>query len=253
MLLYYIFIAILGLIIGSFISAFTYRNPREISISDGRSRCPKCKREIAWYDNIPLLSYILLGGKCRNCGKKISLRYPAIEAGTAGVFLVVASQLGGEGGIGRLGFMLVVASILIAIFVIDLEHMIIPDSLVFILLGITFFYYILTSSYSPYTALLTGFLTSLLFLFLHLVTLGRGMGLGDVKLVIPLGMILGWPLAFVWLFLSFILGAVVGIILILSKKSSFGKHIAFGPFLVVGFFVALLWGERLLGFYPLNQ
>jgi prepilin signal peptidase PulO-like enzyme (type II secretory pathway) len=143
-------------------------------------------------------------------------------------------------------------AILISIFVIDIENQIIPDTLTFYLfvlaLIVTLFY-----SGSFYSSMLTGFMTSLFLLILHLVTKGKGMGLGDVKLAIPVGMLLGWPAALVWVFLSFILGAAVGIILILFKKAKFGKRISFGPFLVVSFFISLYYGQYIFDwlFWPI--
>src|SRR5260221_14472708 len=116
------FLGILGLVIGSFLSAFTYRFPRDISTAKGRSKCPRCGSLISWYDNIPLFSFILLSGKCRNCQKPISIRYPIIELTTAVVFVVVGFNI----------LNLVLACILISIFVIDFEHQIIPDELIFI-------------------------------------------------------------------------------------------------------------------------
>src|SRR3990172_8718504 len=123
-----IFFLILGLAVGSFLSAYTWRWPRGISIAKGRSICPKCKKQIAWYDNIPLFSYLILGGRCRNCHKKISLRYPLIEFSTAVLFILVVNLLG---GFGKLGFLLttsylLLATILIAIFIIDFENQLIP-------------------------------------------------------------------------------------------------------------------------------
>ncbi|OGM25162.1 hypothetical protein A2627_00125 [Candidatus Woesebacteria bacterium RIFCSPHIGHO2_01_FULL_39_28] len=225
----WMFLFFLGLIIGSFIGALTYRIPRGKSVVFGRSECPNCHKTISWYDNIPVLSYLILSGRCRNCHKKISLRYPVIELATAAVF--VLSYLG---HLSILSYL--ITPVLIAIFVIDLEHQIIPDSLVFLLFTIIFI--IGYNSYSFYTNLFIGFLSSLLLLSLNLITRGRGMGLGDAKLVIPLTFLLGYPKAFYMFFWAFVIGAMVGIVLIATKKVSFGKPIPFGPFLIIGFFMA---------------
>src|SRR3989344_2966290 len=133
--LYFLTIFVFGLAIGSFLSAYTWRWPRGISIAKGRSICDNCKKQIAWYDNIPFFSYLILGGRCRNCRKKISLRYPLIEVSTAILFVVTVCLLG---GLGRLGFpltayYLLLTAILIAIFIIDLENQLIPDGLVFLI------------------------------------------------------------------------------------------------------------------------
>ena len=256
-------ISVLGLTVGSFLSALTYRLPRGESVLRGRSVCPKCKAKIAWHDNIPLLSYLILSGRCRKCGKKISPRYPLIESSTAFLFLltyivrqncIVLQGLAFERlavcfwnellGFWALPFLLLVGSILIAILVIDIEHQIIPDELVFILLGIVFFAHVLgNNNILIYRYLFSGFAASLSLLFLHFVTLGRGMGLGDVKLVIPMGMVLGWPGVLVWFYISFVGGGLVGLALILAGKAKFGREIAFGPFLIIAFFVTLFWGD----------
>lgn len=264
----YFFIAlifILGLIVGSFLSAFTYRLPRRIELVFARSFCPQCKKKIAWYDNIPLFSYLNLKGRCRKCHKKISLRYPAIELSTGLSFVVIffivvncaaALQAGffrGTAscgwvlnlGISTLPFLLLVASSLVAIFVIDLERQIIPDSLVFFLFLITIFALLLTSSPTLFTSLATGFGAALFLLLVNLVTRGRGMGLGDVKFALFAGTLVGWPQVLVWLYGAFIIGAVVGLTLIALGKAKFGKHIPFGPFLVVSLFITLIWGNSL--------
>lgn len=242
---------ILGAIAGSFIGALTYRLPRKVSIAKGRSICDFCRKKISWYDNIPVLSYVLLDGKCRNCHKKISLRYPAIELATAIGFIGIgyfSSTLKGQSlqGWWALPYLLTVFSILVAIFVIDLEHQLIPDNLVFFLLVITYSLLLITSAPDLYVRVASGFAAALFLLFIHLITRGRGMGLGDVKFALLGGTILGFPNTLVFLFLSFLTGAGVGIILILIKRARFGKPIPFGPYLVFGVTAALLFGDYLL-------
>jgi leader peptidase (prepilin peptidase)/N-methyltransferase len=208
---------LLGLVIGSFIAAFTYRFPRRIQFLRGRSFCPHCKREISWFDNIPLLSFLILGGKCRNCHKKISIRYPLIELATGIGFFVIGLNL----------FWLVILSILITIFVIDFEHQIIPDELVFTGLAI------LAIQSFLFTNLYAGFLCASILLLIHLLTRGRGMGLGDVKFAVLGGMIVGLKLSMIWLFLAFLTGGLTAIILVLGGDKKLKDKIAFGPFLVV--------------------
>lgn len=189
----YFLLFILGLIAGSFLAALSYRLPRNISIKTGRSFCPNCKTQINWQDNIPLLSYLLLKGKCRKCRKKISWRYPIIEFATAIVFVLT----------GLNPFMLFIGCLLVLIFVIDLEHQLIPDELVFAGLGASLIY--LLSSVTFYQNLLAGFLAALFLLLIHFVTLGRGMGLGDVKLALFLGSLLGFSNLLYFFFASFFL------------------------------------------------
>jgi leader peptidase (prepilin peptidase)/N-methyltransferase len=253
-------LAVLGLVVGSFLGAFSFRWPKGVSVASGRSFCPRCKSKIAWFDNIPLLSFILLGGKCRNCQKPISLRYPLIEAATSIVFiflgLIWTNALNTHSGffdswrviLGGyfLPFWLFLLSVLIAAFVIDFEHQLIPDNLVYLLFVSTSSVLLIFESAAFFNHFAAGMLASWFLLLLVFVTRGRGMGLGDVKLALPLGMLLGWPGALVWLFLSFLTGGLFAILLLVLRKASFGKKIAFGPFLILGFVLALFWGERII-------
>ncbi|OGM09127.1 hypothetical protein A2159_01695, partial [Candidatus Woesebacteria bacterium RBG_13_34_9] len=255
-----------GLIIGSFLSAFTYRNPRKFYINKGRSFCDKCKKQIIWYDNIPLLSYLLLQGRCRNCRKNISLRYPLIEFTTSLIFLSIYyfyencsflaldnlySKLSFCGireilGIWSLPIGFLIAFLLIAIFIIDFENQIIPDNLVFFLSVIALILLILTSNNGFFTTVFSAFVSSLFFLFLFLITKGKGMGAGDIKLVLALSLFLNWHYILLYIFLSFSLGAIIGIILIIFHKARFGKHIPFAPYIILSFLMTYLFGDKLM-------
>lgn len=224
---------VVGLVFGSFISAFTYRYPKGISILKGRSFCDRCKRKIGWKENIPLLSYLLLKGRCKSCKKKISLRYPLIETITA-IGLALLANLPDFYFFGPLFL------ILFTILIIDWERQMIPDELVFGAIGITLLYFFLINYSFIFTNLLSGLTASLFLLGLYLITKGRGMGLGDVKLALLGGLVLGWPNFVFWLFLSFVAGALVGLILILFKKAKFRGPIAFGPFLIICFWLTVI-------------
>lgn len=241
-------IAILGLVFGSFISSITWRIPKAKTIFFDRSICPKCKKRISFFDNIPLISYLILGAKCRNCKKRISIRYPLIELSSMIGFLSLFFVFKGYPLL-LLLTVYVLFLVTLTIFIIDLERQIIPDNLVFIL----FLLFILKSYFLSAQAGLNpnseniiwdniffGFTASLFLLFLHLVTKGKGMGLGDVKLALPLGFLLGGLPAYYFMFYSFLTGAIVGIILILAKKASFGQRIAFGPFMIIGFWISFV-------------
>lgn len=239
---------VFGLLVGSFLSSLTYRYPREEKVSSGRSFCPICKKTIAWHDNIPLLSYIVLKGRCRNCDDKISLRYPLIELSTALSFVFVGwfVNTGSAFYIGYfwvLPYLLYLFTVLIAIFVIDLEHKIIPDSLVYSIFIATLVVLFITST-PLYPHLLAAFGAATFLLLLHLLTGGRGMGLGDVKFALAGGLILA-NLVIVWMFISFLLGAIVGLLLIVLGKAKFGKEIPFGPFLIIGLIVAMFFGTTI--------
>lgn len=221
---------LLGLIIGSFISAITYRIPKKIDFIKGRSFCDSCKKKLAWYDNIPLFSFLLYKGKSRCCEKKISIRYPLIELVSV-IGAVVAWLF-----FGNLAFV-ILFFLTLCIFIIDLEHQIIPDELTWIILLLG----LIANSQSPMTVLFSAFFLSLLLLFLHLITKGRGMGLGDVKLAVALGLWLGLEKGIIWLILAFIIGGIVASILLLLKKAKLKTKIAFGPFLIIAFWLILLW------------
>lgn len=223
---------VFGLLFGSFVAAWSWRYPRKISNVSGRSFCDFCKKELRWYDNIPLISYLFLAGKCRSCGKRISIRYPIIELITALGFVLIGFNI----------LYLLLFLILELIFIIDFENQIIPDQLVFygILLAI------FTLNGQLYNPLFAGFLAALFLLMIHIITKGRGMGLGDVKFAILAGMIIDIKLLGIWMLLSFLTGGIVGIILILSKWAKLKDKIAFGPFLIISIPITLIWGEKII-------
>lgn len=238
----------LGLIAGSFISVLIDRIPKGEEFVKSRSRCPECKNVIKWYDNIPLVSYVMLRARCRSCKGIISPSYPLLEAFMAFSFVGIY-HLGYSCSLESsafcdwnsslaslaLPFNLLLFTILVATFIIDFRHQIIPDVFSLSLLSIVFVLLVFGMPDNLYINSLVGFGISSFLLSIHLITKGKGMGLGDVKLVIPLGMILGYPHALTWISASFVIGAIVGLILIFAKLTKFGKHIAFGPFLIIAF------------------
>jgi len=253
MLLEYISLFILGLIFGSFISSVSWRMANGISFTKGRSVCPKCRKTIKWYNNIPLLSFIVLDGKCRNCKMHISFRYPILElfSGIGFVIIYYFATLQGptlQGGFGifTLALELTIFVIFLTIFVIDLENQVIPDSLVYVGIIITLLFLIITNSGNLFAILFPGFVAASFLMFVYLFTKGRGMGLGDVKFAVLGGMIVGLKLLFIWLLLAFLTGGIVGIILILARKAKMKTKIAFGPFLILGLGLALIFGRNIM-------
>lgn len=234
---------VIGLSIGSFLAAFSWRYPRDIPIEKGRSFCPHCRHQLAWYDNIPLLSFISLLGKCRYCGKKISPRYPFIELTTALGFLFIWNMPLSPF---ETVFYLAIFSILVAVFVIDWEHQIIPDSLVFLLLILTILKFVVDNDPSFYGALLTGLVSACFLLMLHIITKGNGMGLGDVKFAVFGGLFLGPEKVFLWLLFAFLTGALYGIILISVRKAKMKDHVAFGPFLIISLIIVEVFFDNLV-------
>ncbi len=251
-------VLVIGLALGSFITCITYRFSEGLTFLKGRSFCPNCKAQISWYDNIPVASFIVLRGKCRHCKKPISLRYPAIELTTAVLFLLfyflyLNCNIGqyyfcswtGSFSLLALPFLLFILVVVISIFVTDLEHQIIPDELVFTGMTLALLFFLISDS-SVYLRLLSAFTGSSFLLILHLITRGKGMGLGDVKFAVFAGMLLNPINMIEWLFLSFMIGALVGSILILSNKAKFGTRIAFGPFLALSLVIILIFGGKIL-------
>ena len=244
MIVHYIFVGILGLLIGSFISVVTFRIPAGLDFVKGRSFCPGCKKKISWYDNIPLFSFIFLKGRCRRCQKKISLRYPLIEIASGIGFLTISIFT--LPNFIKMIYFLIAFSLLLIIFVIDLENQIIPDPLAFIFIAVAVLYYVIFNQTGLLASLLSGFLASSFLLFINIITKGRGMGLGDVKFAIAGGIFSGLTLMPIWLLLSFLTGALTGSILILLGKAGLKTKIAFGPFLVVGILLTEIFGEKII-------
>jgi prepilin signal peptidase PulO-like enzyme (type II secretory pathway) len=256
------FLFILGTILGSFISVLILRSIAKESWVSGRSRCDSCRNIIAWYDNIPLLSYLILRGKCRHCTEPILPLHPMVEVLTGILFvwwywggLIFFQLTQAPLSILQPLFWLAVGLILIYLFIVDLNYMILPDKAVFLLLGLAVFYrLVLVVSGTMqlkdliYT-IVAALLSFMFFWFLWFITKGKGMGFGDVKLVVPLAILLGTHKTLVGFFLAFILGATVGVILIAFGKGKLKTAIPFGPFLIVGALLSLLWGDLILGWY----
>ena len=249
-----ILIFLLGLAIGSFLNVCIYRIPRsDMSIySPRRSFCPACNQTIKFYDNIPLLSYLFLRGKCRHCKAKISVLYPIVELVTAGLFLVMYFQFGMT-----LEFLhaLFFVSILIPIFVIDAQHLIIPNaiSLTGLILGLGIVCAIAYQGKDiDYLKMrLIGFVAGGLVLWIiafigSAIMRKKAMGGGDVKLMAIIGLFLGaWPALPLVIALSAFTGAVIGTLLIATGRKSRESPIPYGPFIAVAAVVVLLGGDPL--------
>lgn len=246
-----IILFITGALIGSFLNVCIWRIPRHESIIKPGSHCPGCDARVKWYDNVPLVSWLLLKGRCRSCAAPISIRYPLVELLSAGLYVGAGIKFGVTPALAPA---LVLIPSLIMIFFIDLEHYIIPNVIVLpaaaaglaLQLAVS-----LTTSDVDYpqwwTFLVAGAASAAFFLAVALV-FPAGMGMGDVKLAGMLGFFLG-PAVIVGLFLGFLLGAVIGIGLIVAGRKGRKSRVPFGPFLAVGAMVALFWGLPLLDLY----
>lgn len=250
-------IFILGLIVGSFLNVCIYRLPRDLSIISPSSTCPTCKNPIKPWDNIPLISYLLLRGKCRSCGEKISIRYPFVEF-LNGIFYLIVFYFFGFGWHLLPTFAFVSAMILITF--IDLEFQIIPDVITLpgIILGVISASLLLPDPFQNINSNLTlvGFTNSLIGLFLGgglfyiIAVVSRGgMGGGDIKMMAMVGAFMGWKAVLMVTFIGSLLGSIVGIFLMFIKGKDRKTKVPFGPFLAFGSIITLFFGGTILRWY----
>lgn len=249
----YIVAFLFGAVVGSFLNVCIYRLPRGLSIVRPGSSCPHCKGPIHAYDNIPILSYLILRGRCRNCGKRISPRYPIVEALNGILYVLVLWRFGlGPEAIVFMAF----ASASIVITFIDLDFQIIPDVITLpgTLIGLLAGGLLLPDVFDRAVPL--GFKNSLigaalgfgLFYFIAIVSRG-GMGGGDIKMMAMVGAVTGWKGVLLTTFVASLVGAAVGIGLMILKGTGRKAKIPFGPFLALGFLVSILLGQQLLILY----
>ncbi len=230
-----------GAVTGSFLNVVIYRLPRKESIVSPGSHCPRCGQPVKWYDNIPLLSYVILRARCRHCGQPITPRYPTVELLTAVLWVMAGVWFGLDW---PLLPALLLVSTLVAIFYIDLDHYIIPNVIVLPVAAIGLAANVAIAPERWLEFLAAGLLSATFFFIVALVKPG-GMGMGDVKLAGMLGFFLG-KAVLVWLFLGFLIGAVVGVALMAAGVKGRKSRIPFGPFLAAGAVVALFYGAMLL-------
>jgi leader peptidase (prepilin peptidase)/N-methyltransferase len=235
-----------GLMIGSFLNVVIARLPERRSLWMPGSTCPGCGNAIAWHDNIPLVSFVALRGRCRACAAPIPWRYPIVEASTAVLFAVAWLVFGGD--LLEFAVAVVFLAALVAITVIDLRHQIIPDAITLpgVVAGL------LASFATDRIAWVESVCGILLGagLFVAVILLSRGgMGGGDLKLGAMLGAFLGWQALLVALFVAVMLGGLSAVALLASGRLARKDAIPFGPFLAIGGAVALFWGEAILAWY----
>lgn len=264
--LFYLFVFIIGTCIGSFLNSIIFRLKTKESLIKKRSHCPYCKKTLSWLELIPIVSFILQKGRCRHCKKPISLQYPLVELTTGVLFVLVIFNFSALGGpavswqfLISLIFWLFVVSCLVIIFVYDLKHYIIPDEIIRPALVVAFLYWLQFSitnfqfsinfQLPIFNHLLAGLGGGLFFLVIVLFSQGRWMGMGDTKLVLFMGLILGWPKILIALFLAFLSGALISIALIAFKKKNLKSQIPFGPFLSGATIIAIFLGDALANWY----
>ena len=244
-------IFLLGVCLGSFANVCIYRLPKDKQIISGRSLCPKCKKKINWYDNLPLISFIILNRRCRNCKKTISSRYFIVELITGITFFIIYLNFD---NLYTIIFLSILALILIMIFFIDLENFIIPDNLNFAIMGLAiiknFFPNFNTSLVHDINQSLIGgiigYLTIWLIIFLYkAIKKIDGMGLGDAKLMAGIGLLFGWQSIPLVLFISSILGLVFVIPALIKKQKNMRSEIPFGPFIIISALIYFVIGDFL--------
>lgn len=247
-----ILVFIIGTIIGSFLNVCIYRMPKNESITIPASHCPHCGRQIAWYDNIPILSFLVLGARCRNCKKGISIRYPLVELLTALMVLFLYIQLGL--GVKFFVYTILFSGLIVASF-IDFQHQIIPDeiSVGAIVVGVVL------NAIFPSLNGFSNLKESLIFSGLGILAGGgvlyltgmigdfifkkESMGGGDIKLLAGIGAFLGWKIALLTFFIAPVFGAIVGVVVKIRKKVSI---IPYGPFISLSTFIAVFWGNEII-------
>jgi leader peptidase (prepilin peptidase)/N-methyltransferase len=250
-----IFATLFGLLVGSFLNALIYRLPRNINIAYPRSSCISCNKVITWYENIPVLSYLFLRGKCSGCGSKISPEYPIVEVLSAlAAFLIAPSSLAAPDLLNFFFFFSVFCCFLVH-FIVDLKHQILPDS---INLYLAFLFLLVSWFGNPWTFWLVGGVLGLGFPLIvswvfYQLRGQVGLGGGDIKLYGALGFYLG-PIGIMQnIFLSCFLGALVGIILIVTKFIKKDNPIPFGPFIIVVASFQIFgesWFKHLMSYIP---
>lgn len=242
-ILLYIIVFLYGIVIGSFLNVCIYRIPEKQNIVKVRSHCMSCGYQLKWYDLIPLFSYICLGGRCRKCRAKLSVQYPLIEA-LNGILYVVIVYVNGVSVESLLYCLL--TSALITLSMIDVRTYEIPFGINLFILALGLIRVGL--DYHNFVSYGIGFLAVSAFLYLLFVlSKGRAIGGGDIKLMAACGLLLGWKL----IILAFLIGCVLGsVIHIVRMKVSKADHVlAMGPYLSMGVFIAMLWGDRFLQWY----
>ena len=237
---------ILGLVVGSFLNVLIWRldDEKAPKFWQGRSICPKCKHELSFRDNVPLLSFVLLGGKCRFCRKKISIQYPIVELTAAITTVLTVGLLSHLSFLSILSYLIIVYSFIV-IFFADWIYGLIPDEMEILIVLVAGLSYLSDLSLLSWN-IGTGIISALAFFLVVLATKFRGMGLGDVKLAFVIGFLLGWRGALVAFWMSFILGGVFALLLLLLKRRKFRDTIALGPFMVIGTLISVLWGNQIL-------
>jgi leader peptidase (prepilin peptidase)/N-methyltransferase len=242
-------LALIGASIGSFLNVCIYRLPRRESLVWPASHCPSCGRTLSWYENVPVLGWLALRGRCRTCGERISIVYPIVEVVTAAVF--VAGYLI-YGWTPLLAVRLLFACAMIVLFVIDLQHQILPNAITVpgIVIGFLFSLFLPPGWFSSLLGILLG--GGVLYAVMEAYARARGfegLGMGDVKMLAMIGAFLGWQLMLLTLILGSFLGSLIGVALMAARRGGMQTALPFGTFLAIGALVSAVAGDAILDWY----
>jgi len=256
MFILYVLFFILGTIVGSFLNVVILRLKKNKSIVKIPSHCPHCRRKLRWFELIPIVSFFIQNGRCRRCHKKISWQYPVVEFLTGAIFVLIALYFGDFSFYGMVNvvYLAIVSCFLIVIFFYDFKYSLVSDKIIYPAIAVAFLYDVyltlITNQFSVFfSSLLGAVIMGGFFLFWVLVSRGKWMGIGDIKIGVFLGLIFGIYQLFTALFLTFFMGAIVSIILLAMKKKKLKSQIPLGPFLTAAAFITLFWGNYLLDWY----
>jgi prepilin signal peptidase PulO-like enzyme (type II secretory pathway) len=241
--------SVIGACLGSFLNVLVFRWKHDISLVNRRSFCIECEEKVPWYHNIPIISFLILGGKCSKCNAKISWQYLLVELWLAVVFggvVWLESYLGFSWELIRDGILLFVMTF---IFVYDLKYQLIPDRVTIPAIILFLAGYIFFGWNSPEDILVGILVGGGFFLAQFLISQGRWIGGGDIRLGVLMGIILGWPQIILGLFLAYVSGAIVSIFLILFKDKKFASKTPFGTYLVFGTLVAHFFSQEIVNWY----
>lgn len=246
---------IIGAAVGSFANVVVDRTTAGGSIfSPWRSYCDRCRATLSSLDLVPILSFLGLGARCRYCRHKISWQYPVVETLTGVLFAFTFYSLASRGDLSflLLFYYLLVISTLVVVAVVDMKFSLIPTTFVFATTLLVLFWNYFNQTSSDFVAgVFSAFVLAMFFAAIVAVTRGRGMGSGDIPLVFLLGLFGGWPNNLATVFLAFVSGAIVSVILLISGRKTFGQTVPFAPFLVASTIAVLFWGNQIIDWYLL--
>ena len=246
MYIYIIITLLIGAAVGSFLNVIIYRADELKSVIRSRSKCRSCNNVLKWYDLIPILSFILLRGKCRNCKERISMQYPIVEGSTALLFLIIFLNYGISW---QSVFYALIFSLFVVIFVHDLRTQLIADIFSWPVLAFSLalgWYFAGASATDLVYGLLTG---AGVLILLVIISREEWMGMGDVIIGAAFGALLCYPRSVLFLFLSFVIGSLAGLVLIAFKKKGIKDAVPFAPFMIIAGFISLIWGNQIVDWY----